>query len=82
MFADVLNLIIAQKNMKKNWKIKGKIIYQKEIITKYRSLQTKERLQNKKGSRWKIATKAIYNILVLSFSLIIFLMRMRYEFKE
>ena len=27
MFADALNLIIAKKNMKENWKIKGKIIY-------------------------------------------------------
>ena len=46
MFADALNPIIAQKSMKENWKIKGMIIYQKETIAKYRSLQTKERLKN------------------------------------
>ena len=46
MFADALNLTITKKNMKENWKIKEKIIYQKETIAKYRSLQTKERLQN------------------------------------
>ena len=32
MFADALNLIIAKKNMKENWKIKGKIIYLKKTI--------------------------------------------------
>ena len=46
MFADALNPIIAKKNMKENWKIKGKIIYQKETTSKCRSLQTKERLLN------------------------------------
>ena len=45
MFADALNLIIAKKSVKDNWKIKGKIIY-KKTISKYRSLQTNERLQN------------------------------------
>ena len=44
MFLDALNPIIAKKSMKENWKIKGKIIYQKEVIAKYKSLQTKERL--------------------------------------
>ena len=61
MFADALNLIIAKKNMKENWKIKGKIIYLKETIANYRSLQTKERLQKlKKSSKWKRPTKVIY----------------------
>ena len=46
MFADALNPIIAKKNLKENWKIKGKIKYKKEIIAKNRSLQMKERLQN------------------------------------
>ena len=46
MFADALNSIIAKKSMKENWKIKGKIIYQKETTAKCRSLQTKERLLN------------------------------------
>ena len=47
MFADALNPIIAKKSMKENWKIKGKIIYQKRSTTaKFRSLQTKERLLN------------------------------------
>ena len=32
MFADALNLIIAKKNMKENWKIKGKIIYLKRLL--------------------------------------------------
>ena len=44
MFADALNLIIAKKNMKESWKIKGKIIYFKKTIANYRSLQMKERL--------------------------------------
>ena len=61
MFTDALNLIIAKKNMKENWKIKGKIIYLKETIANYRSLQTKERLQKlKKSSKWKRPTKVIY----------------------
>ena len=47
MFADALNLIIAKKNMKENWKIKEKYIYLKKTIVNYRSLQTKERLQKK-----------------------------------
>ena len=34
MFKDALNLIIAKKNMKENWKIKGKIIYQKRDYRK------------------------------------------------
>ena len=45
MFADALNPIIAKKSIKENYKIKGKII-KKRTIAKYRSLQTKERLQN------------------------------------
>ena len=32
MFADALNPIIAKKNMKKNWKINGKIIYLKKLL--------------------------------------------------
>ena len=32
MFADALNLIIAKKNMKENWKIKRKIIYKKRLL--------------------------------------------------
>ena len=32
MFADALNQIIAKKSMKKNWKIKGKIIYKKKRL--------------------------------------------------
>ena len=60
MFTDALNLIVAKKSMKENWKIKGKIIY-KKTIAKYRSLQTKERLQKlKKSSKWKRTTKVIY----------------------
>ena len=31
MFEDSLNPKIAKKSMKKNWKIKGKIIYKKTI---------------------------------------------------
>ena len=46
IFAGALNLIIAKKSMKRNWKIKWKNIYKNKTITKYRSLQTKERLQN------------------------------------
>ena len=46
MFAGALNPIIAKKSMKENWKMKGKIIYQKETTAKCRSLQTKERLLN------------------------------------
>ena len=42
MFTDGLNPIIAKKSMKENWKIKGKIIYQKETIEKCRSLHKKE----------------------------------------
>ena len=34
MFADALNLIIAKKNMKENWKIKRKIIYLKKDYCK------------------------------------------------
>ena len=65
MFADALNLIIAKKNMKENWKIKRKIIYLKKTIANYRSLQTKERLQKlKKSSKWKIYTKVIYKKIV------------------
>ena len=45
MFADALNPIIAKKSMKENWKIKDRL-YIKETITKYRSLQMKERLQS------------------------------------
>ena len=30
MFADATNLIIAKKNVKENWKIKGKIKYKKD----------------------------------------------------
>ena len=47
MFADALNPIIAKKSKKENWKIKGKVIYQKKDTTaKCRSLQTKMRLLN------------------------------------
>ena len=61
MFADALNLIIAKKNMKENWKIKGKIIYLTKTIANYRSLQTKERLQKlKRSSKWIRPTKVIY----------------------
>ena len=61
MFVDVLNMIIVKKNMKENWKIKGKIIYLKKTIANYRSLQTKDRLQKlKKSSKWKRPTKVIY----------------------
>ena len=32
MFVDDLNLKIAKKSMKENWKIKGKIIYKKTLL--------------------------------------------------
>ena len=54
MFADALNPIIAKKSMKENWKIKGKVIYFKTIIA-----NEGEIIELKKGSKWKIATKAI-----------------------
>ena len=37
IFVDALNPIISKKSKKENWKIKGKIIYQKETIAKCRS---------------------------------------------
>ena len=61
MFADALNPIIAKKSMKENWKIKGKIIYQKRDYCKVQIIANEgEIIELKKGSKWKIATKAIY----------------------
>ena len=45
MFADALNLIIAKKIVEENWKIIDNRKY-KKTISKYRPLQTNERLQN------------------------------------
>ena len=45
MFADALNLIIAKKSVKENWKIIDNRKY-KKTISKYSSLQMNERLQN------------------------------------
>ena len=59
--------------MKKNWMIKGKIIYQKETIAKYTSLQRRRDTELKKGSRWYITTKTIYKIVWFYFFIIIFL---------
>ena len=60
MFADALNPIIAKKSMKENWKIKGKIIYQKRDYCKVQIIANEgEIIELKKGSKWKIATKAI-----------------------
>ena len=60
MFADSLNTIIAKKNMKENWKIKGKIVYQKRDYFKVQIIANEgEIIELKKGSKLKIATKAI-----------------------
>ena len=59
---DALNPIIANIRMKDNLRIKGKIIFKKETIAKEGEIT-----ELKKGSKWKIVTKAIYiNNLVLS----------------
>ena len=61
MFADALNSILAKKIMKENWKIKGKIIYQKRDYCKMQIIANEgEITELKKGSKWRIATKAIY----------------------
>ena len=54
MFADALNLIIAKKSMTENWRIKGNNIFLNNIANEG------EIIELKKGSKWKIATKAIY----------------------
>ena len=47
--------------MKENWKIKGKIIYQKRDYCKQHIITNEgEIIELKKGPKWKIATKAIY----------------------
>ena len=75
MFADALNPIIAKKSVKENWKVKGKIIYQKRDCCKVQIIANEREIAElKKGSRWKIVKKLyIKNSLVLSFSIIIFL---------
>ena len=60
MFADALNPIIARKNMKENWKIKGKIIYQKRDYCKVKIIANEgEITELKKELRWEISTGAI-----------------------
>ena len=85
MFSDALNPIIAKKRMKENWKIKGKIIYQKRDYYKVKIITNEGEISELKNrSRWKISNKVIYlkNRLVLSFSLIIFIVGMREWFKK
>ena len=54
MFADALNLIIANKSMKENWKIKWKIIYQKRDYCKVQIIANEgEIIELKKGSNGK-----------------------------
>ena len=62
MFADALNLIIAKKCMKENCKIKGKIIYKRDYYKVQIIVNEGEITELKKGSTWKIATKAIYTL--------------------
>ena len=44
MSADALNLKIAKKIMKENWKIKGKIIYQKWDYCKVQIITNKGKI--------------------------------------
>ena len=58
MFTDALNPIIAKTIMKENWKIKGKIIYQKRDDRKKQIIVNEGEITEwKKVSSWKIATK-------------------------
>ena len=53
MFSDAQNQIIVKKNMKENWKIKGKIIYQKSYYCKRRRdyrIKEKIKMENKNKS--------------------------------
>ena len=61
--------MIAKKNIKENWKIKGKIIYQKRDYCKVQIIANQGEIAELK----KISTKAINKKICLSFSLIIFL---------
>ena len=68
MFAVALTPIIAKKNMKDNWKIIEHIIYQKKDYCKLQIITNKGDITElKKGSKWKIATKAIYKIVFFIF---------------
>ena len=62
MFADALNLIIAKKIMKENWKIKGKIIYKRDYYKVQIIANEGEITELKKESKLKISTKAVYLI--------------------
>ena len=63
MHADSLNLRIAKKTMKENWKIKSKVIMQKRDYCKVKIILKKgEHLDLKVGTVWSIASKAIFKI--------------------
>ena len=64
MSVDALNPIIANKIMKENWKIKGKIIYQQRDFCKVQIIANEvEIVRLKIGSKWKIVTKDIIKIV-------------------
>ena len=63
MHADSLNLRIAKKTMKENWKIKAKVIMQKRDYCKVKIILNKgEHLDLQVGTVWSIASKAIFKI--------------------
>ena len=63
MHTDSLNLRIAKKTMKENWKIKAKVIMQKRDYFKVKIILNKgEHLDLQVGTVWSIASKAIFKI--------------------
>ena len=60
MFVDALNLILAKKSMKENWRIIKNIDKEGDYCKVKIIVNEGDITELKKGSRWKIATKDRY----------------------